>query len=53
MRRADQTLKVSSLVCCSCICAQKCSVQDQDGLTALELAETCGHDEIVKVLNGQ
>jgi len=25
-------------------------MQDQDELTALELAETCGHDEIVEVL---
>ena len=28
----------------------KVLMQDQDELTALELAETCGHDEIVKVL---
>jgi hypothetical protein len=26
-------------------------MQDPDELSALELAETCGHDEIVKVLN--
>ena len=48
---ADQTLKAShSFMHRWCICAQKCSVQDQDELTALELAETCSHDEIVKVL---
>lgn len=47
----DQTLKVScSFMCCSYTCAQKCSIQDQDELTALELAETSGHDEIVRVL---
>jgi len=28
------------------------TIKDPDELTALELAETCGHDEVVKVLKG-
>jgi len=37
-------------MCYSCTCAQLYPMQDPDELTASELAETCGHDEIVKVL---
>lgn len=47
----DRTLKASyPFMCYSRICAQRYPMQDPDDLTALELAETCGHDEIVKVL---
>lgn len=48
---ADRTLKASCpLMWFPRICAQLYLIQDPDELTALELAETCGHDEIVKAL---
>ena len=48
---ADRNLKASrSFIYHSRVCAHRHPMQDPDELTALELAETCGHEDIANLL---